>query len=69
MNELQPTANDIATNSVVPHLLLTEGWKELMPKNPAEFVEQILLRATFVGPVLDGILHDPHVHVHAEYAD
>ena len=69
MNAVQHTANAALANHCVIHLLLPEGKAGLMPKNSAEVMEQIRLRATFIGPILEGILHDPHARSHAEFEE
>ena len=48
-------------------MLLPEDKAGLLPRDSEEVMEQIRLRATIIGPVLEGILHDSHVHSHAEY--
>jgi hypothetical protein len=42
------------------HLLLAEGDIKLMVENPEQVMEEIRLRATQVGSILEGILHEPH---------
>ncbi len=44
----------------VVHLMLTEGEIKLAAKDAQRFMEEIWSRATEIGPVLEGILHDPH---------
>ncbi|HAO79886.1 MAG TPA: hypothetical protein DCQ92_13110 [Verrucomicrobia subdivision 3 bacterium] len=53
------TSNTGVTGGVV-HLMLTEGEAGLMPKDLERLMEEIRLRATLVGPVLEGILREPH---------
>jgi hypothetical protein len=60
-------ADDTTASHVVIHMLRPEGKAGLLPKDSEEVMEQIRLRATFIGPVLEGILHDPHAFSHAEY--
>ena len=67
MNAVQHTAKAAVANHCVIHLLLPEGKAGMMPKNSEEVMEQIRLRATFIGPVLEGILHEPHAYSHAEF--
>jgi hypothetical protein len=67
MNAMQHMANNSTASHSVIHMLLPEDKAGLMPKDSEEVREQIRLRATIVGPVLEGILHDPHVLTHAEY--
>jgi len=59
----QMTSNTGVTGGVV-HLMLTEGEAGLMPKDlgrlTERLMEEIRLRATLVGPVLEGILREPH---------
>ena len=69
MIAVQHTANDAIANHCVIHVLLPEGKAVLMPKNSEEVMEQIRLRATILGPILEGILHDPHALAHAEFAE
>jgi hypothetical protein len=42
------------------HLLLTEGAVAMMAENPEQVMEEIRLRATQVGAVLEDILMEPH---------
>ena len=67
MNPVQQLANSTTTSHCVIHVLLPEDKAGQMPKDSEEVMEQIRLRATMVGPILDGILHDPHAQSHAEY--
>ena len=67
MNAMQHMANDTTASHCVIHVMLPEEKAGLMPKDSAEVMEQIRLRATIIGPVLEGILHDPHALSHAEY--
>ena len=69
MNAVEHTATSAAANHCVIHLLLPDGENGLMPRNSEEVMEQIRLRATFIGPVLEGILHDPHALSHAEFEE
>ena len=67
MNGVQHRAHEPTAGHCVIHVLLPEEKAGLPPKDSMEVMEQIRLRATIIGPVLEGILHDPHVHSHAEY--
>jgi len=67
MNAVQHTVTDTAGHHCVIHVLMPEDRAGLTPKDSDEVMEQIRLRATVVGPVLESILHDPHADSHAEY--
>jgi hypothetical protein len=67
MNVMQHMANDATASHGVIHILLPEEKAGLMPKDSTEVMEQIRLRATIIGPILEGILHDPRALSHAEY--
>jgi len=64
---MQHVVNDTKASHFVIHMLRPEDKAGLLPKDSEEVMEQIRLRATFIGPVLEGILHDPHAFSHAEY--
>jgi len=44
------------------HLLLTECGSETVADNPERVMEEIWMRATEIGPVLEGILVESHEH-------
>jgi hypothetical protein len=67
MNGVQHRADDPTASRCEIHVLLPEEKAGLPPKDSEEVMEQIRFRATTIGPVLEGILHDPHVLSHAEY--
>jgi hypothetical protein len=69
MNGVQHRADDPTASRCVIHVLLPEDKAGLPPNNSEEVMEQIRLRATIIGPVLEGILHDPHAHSHVEFDD
>ena len=69
MNAVRNKMDDTAIRHTVIHVLVPDGKAELLPKSSEEVLEQIRLRATIVGPVLEGILHDPHAQTHAEYEE
>jgi hypothetical protein len=64
MNTVQQMTSSTGATGCVVHLMLTEGEVGLMPKDPGRLTERLMeeirLRATQVGPVLEGILHEPH---------
>ena len=62
-------AKGTAAKECVIHMLLPEGKIGLTPKDSEEVMEQIRLRATIIGPVLEGIMHDPHGDTHAEFEE
>ena len=64
---MQHMANETTASHCVIHVLLPEGKAGLMPKDSEEVMEQIRMRATFIGPILESILNDPHCLTHAEY--
>jgi hypothetical protein len=53
----------------VVHLMLTEGEIKLANKDAQRFMEEIWSRATEIGPVLEGILHDPHCKPQQEWRE
>jgi len=55
----QVASNTIGGNSVIP-LLITEGDVKMMAESPEQAMEEIWLRATQVGSVLEAILREPH---------
>jgi hypothetical protein len=59
MKPMEQTVNNTYDPCVV-HLMLTEGEIKLAAKDAQRFMEEIWSRATEIGPVLEGILHDPH---------
>ena len=59
-------ATDPASHCVI-HVLLPEDKAGLPAKGSEEVMEQIRLRATIIGPVLEGILHDLRFLSHANY--
>ncbi len=66
MNAVQFINNDTAAKHGVIHVWLPEDKTGCLPKDSEEVMEQIRLRATIMGPVLEGILHEPHQLVHAD---
>ena len=60
MNPVQQISNVTGTSDGAVHLLLTmdeAGWQ---PQDPERMMEELHLRATQVGSLLEGILHEPH---------
>ncbi len=55
----QATGNPIDANSMVP-LLMTEDDVKMMAESPEQVMEEMRLRATEVGAVLEAILREPH---------
>jgi len=62
MNTVQHMIHDTSWPGGVLHLTLREGSQALPPESPAKLTERLMeevsLRATMVGPVLEGILHE-----------
>ena len=55
-----PTVNGGADSMAAVHLLLTEGSVKMMAEDPEQVMEEIQLRATQVGSVLEEILLESH---------
>ena len=49
-------------NADAVHLLLKEDDVKMMGENPGQFMEEMRLRATEMGSVLEGILLEPQGH-------
>ena len=47
-------------------LMWTEGQVNVKTRESEEVIEEIWARATEVGPVLEGILHEPHAKTHLD---
>lgn len=60
MNTQPQMANATGVKDCVIHLMLKEGKTELAPTEPERMMEEFRVRATQVGSVLEGILHEPH---------
>jgi hypothetical protein len=60
MNTQPQMANAASVKDCVIHLMLKEGKTELAPAEPEQMMEEFRVRATQVGSVLEGILHEPH---------
>jgi len=60
MNPLQQTAGHTGGASSVVHLLITAGDVKKLAESPEQAMEEIWLRATQIGSVLEDILHEPH---------
>jgi hypothetical protein len=60
MNPLQQTAGHADGASSVVHLLITAGEVKKLAESPEQVMEEIWLRATQIGSVLENILHEPH---------
>jgi hypothetical protein len=60
MNAVQHIADNKTASQGVIHVVLPEDKAGRLPKDSQEVMEQIRLRATILGPVLEGILHEPH---------
>jgi hypothetical protein len=58
MNQMQHTARDAIGAGGTVHLLMTEGDVSLMAEEPEQVMEEIELRATSVGPVLEAIFRE-----------
>jgi hypothetical protein len=69
MNAVQLIANDTAAKHGVIHIWLPEDKTGCLPKDSEEVMEQIRLRATIMGPVLEGILHEPHDLTHGIFVE
>jgi hypothetical protein len=55
----QLAGNTIDANNVA-HLLITEGDLKMIADDPERVMEEMWLRATEVGSVLENILREPH---------
>ena len=60
MNTQPQMANTAKVTDCVIHLMLKDGNKELVPAEPERMMDEFMVRATQVGSVLEGILHEPH---------
>jgi hypothetical protein len=64
MNVKQHISDDAAKAGSVLHLTLREGEARSLPEIPGKLtermMEEISMRATVVGPVLEAILHEQH---------
>ena len=58
MNQMQHTATGASGADGTVHLLITEGDVRLMVEEPEQVMEEIELRATSVGPVLEAIFRE-----------
>jgi hypothetical protein len=69
MNAVQLIANDTAATHGVIHIWSPEDKTGRLPKDSEEVMEQIRLRATIMGPILEGILHEPHDLAHGIFVE
>ncbi len=64
MNVKEHKTDDASKTSVVIHLTQRVGEAGFLPDDPGKLserlMEEISLRATLVGPVLEAILHEQH---------
>ena len=64
MNVKLHMADEGHKTGCVLHLTLRKGEAGLLPDDPGKMTERLMeeisMRATVVGPVLEGILHDQH---------
>ena len=61
---MQHTATGASGAGGTVHLLITEGDVRLMAEDPEQVMEEIELRATSVGPVLEAIFRESQGHAH-----
>ena len=69
MTPVQQARNVTGHVESMAHLLLTEGDVAKMAESPEQVMEEIRLRATQVGSVLEGIFHESHGHPHWEFSE
>jgi hypothetical protein len=60
MNTQPQTTNTARVPDCVIQLMLQDGKMESAPAEPERRMEEFMVRATQVGSVLEGILHEPH---------
>ena len=60
MNPQQQLASTPSVTSYAVHLMLREGDSRMIAEDPERLMEEIRSRATQIGSVLEGILHEPH---------
>lgn len=60
MNPVQQTVSNTGSAGSVIHLLIAEGDVKVMADDPERVMEDMWVRATQVGSVLENILHEPH---------
>ncbi|HEY5041742.1 MAG TPA: hypothetical protein VIK53_07035 [Verrucomicrobiae bacterium] len=58
MNQVQHTTTGAGGAGGAVHLLVTEGDVRVMAEDPEQVMEEIELRATSVGPVLEAIFRE-----------
>jgi len=64
MNPMQQTVSGNTGSGGTIHLLITEGDVKLMVADPEQVMEEMWMRATEIGPVLEDILRKSHVEPH-----
>ena len=60
MDPVQQMVSNTGGTGSVAHLLIAEGDVKMMAEDPERVMEEIALRATQVGSVLEGIFLEPH---------
>ena len=65
----QTTTHDAHSPDTVIHLLSAKIIGEPGTPEPQAVIEEIWARATWVGPVMEGILHEPHPQTHMGFND
>lgn len=60
MNPVQQTVSNNSGAGSVVHLTVRADDVKMMVEDPEQVMEEIWLRATQVGPVLENILREPH---------
>jgi hypothetical protein len=66
MKHVQPVVHDAHGVPDAVRLMWTEGELGLDARESDVVIEEISARATEIGPVLEGILHESHTETHLE---
>jgi len=61
MNPTQQTVSGTLGSGGTLHLLIAEGEVKLMAAAPEQVMEEMRMRATEIGPVLEGIFRESNV--------
>ena len=60
MNPMQQPVSGTIGSVSPAHLMITDRDVKLLATDPERFMEEVRLRATSIGPVLEAILHESH---------